>query len=359
MGVGLLLSLFLSGLVGCTVHGGAELLVLVAPQGLGHELVHFLCEVEDLHPLILQSLQLRQLVDFIHGVTGGIIDDLLILLHPGDVLIQRHQLLLRGGPEQQQILQQVLVDAVLADHAVFQLAAEVLPEGFISLTLVLEHLGQFALDLLFQISGDDLQLAVMLQKLPGDVQTQIRGIHHAPDKPEVLRQQIRTLVHNENAAGIELQTLFVFLGVEVEGSGAGDEQQGLVGHGTLGGHGDDPLGVREIVELLPIELVIFLRLHVGLFPLPDGDHGVQGLHLHIGYLVRLVGHAGGHLFRFRDRHADGEADVVGILFDQLPELPFFQKLAVMFVLCIILQVHDDLSARIGLITFRDGVAVGP
>ena len=223
MGVGLILSLFLSGLVGCTVHGGAELLVLVAPQGLGHELVHFLCEVEDLHPLILQSLQLRQLVDFIHGVTGGIIDDLLILLHPGDVLIQRHQLLLRGGPEQQQILQQVLVDAVLADHAVFQLAAEVLPEGFISLTLVLEHLGQFALDLLFQISGDDLQLAVMLQKLPGDVQAQIRGIHHAPDEPEVLQQQIRALVHNENAAGIELQTLFVFLGVEVEGSDAGDE----------------------------------------------------------------------------------------------------------------------------------------
>ena len=31
----------------------------------------------------------------------------------------------------------------------------------------------------------------------------------------------------------------------------------------------------------------------------------------------------------------------------------------MFVLGIILQVHDDLSARIGLITFRDGVAVGP
>ena len=162
MGVGLLLSLFLSGLVGCAVHGGAELLVLVAPQGLGHELVHFLCKVEDLHALILQSLQLRQLVDLIHGVTGGVIDDLLIFLHPGDILIQRHQLLLCGGPEQQQILQQVLVDAVLADHAVFQLAAEVLPEGLISLTLVLEHLGQLTLDLLFQISGDDLQLPVML-----------------------------------------------------------------------------------------------------------------------------------------------------------------------------------------------------
>ena len=54
------------------------------------------------------------------------------------------------------------MDAVLADHAVFQLAAEVLPEGLISLTLVLEHLGQLTLDLLFQISGDDLQLPVML-----------------------------------------------------------------------------------------------------------------------------------------------------------------------------------------------------
>ena len=71
--------------------------------------------------------------------------------------------------------------AVVGSNTVFDLAAKVLPEGLIGLPLVLQHLGKLALDLLFQIGGNNLQLPVMLQKLTGDVQVQVGRVHHAPD----------------------------------------------------------------------------------------------------------------------------------------------------------------------------------
>ena len=46
--------------------------------------------------------------------------------------------------------------AVLADHAEFQLAAEVFPEGLVALPVVLHHLDQLVLDFLLQVGGDDL-----------------------------------------------------------------------------------------------------------------------------------------------------------------------------------------------------------
>ena len=117
--------------------------------------------------------------------------------------------------------------AVLADNAVFELTAEVLPELLVALPVVLQHLGKLALDLLLQIGGNHLQLPVVLQQLPGDVQAQVRRVHHAPDEAEVVRQQVGTLVHNEDTVGVELQALLILFGVEVEGAAPGMNSSAL------------------------------------------------------------------------------------------------------------------------------------
>ena len=161
----------------------------------------------------------------------------------------------------------------------------------------------------------------MLQQLPGDVQAEVGGVHHAPDEPEVLRQQVRALVHDEDAVGIQLQSLLILLGVVVEGGGAGDEQQRLVGDGALGGDHDDPPGIGVVMELVPVELVVLLRLHVGLAPLPDGHHGVQGLLLLVRLVLRVVVGAALLPAGLGDLHPNGEADVVGVLPHQLLEPP--------------------------------------
>ncbi len=60
-------------------------------------------------PLPWPQLRLGHMVDGVHGVAGGKIDELLVRLHPGHILRQGHGLLLRGGVEQQQVLQLLLL----------------------------------------------------------------------------------------------------------------------------------------------------------------------------------------------------------------------------------------------------------
>ena len=174
------------------------------------------------------------MVHSVHRVAGGKVDVLLALLHTGDVLVQRHQLFLGGGIEQHQILKHILFLAVVVHGTELDLAAEGLPEGLIFLAFVPQQTLQLSLDLFFQVGADELQLAVMLQKLTGDIQVQIRGLHHTADKVEALGQQLLTLVHDHHAGGVQLQPALELLGVVAQGRLLWYKQQGLIGHGALG-----------------------------------------------------------------------------------------------------------------------------
>ena len=156
------------------VNGGAEGLILIGMQDIRQKLVRLIRKVQDLHAVILQQLCLRHMVDGLHRVAGGEVDVLLPLLHPAHILRQCHQLLLRGGVEQQQILQSLLLGAVVVHGTHFQLPAIALPELLVLFPLVPQQAFQLRLDLLLQIGADELQLPVVLQKLTGDVQIQVR-----------------------------------------------------------------------------------------------------------------------------------------------------------------------------------------
>ena len=102
------------------------------------------------------------MVDGLDALTGGEVDVLLTLRHAGDVLAERDEFLLRGGVEQQQILQLVLLRAVVVQGADLELAAEVLPELLVALPVVAQHPLKLRAQLLLEVGGDDLELAVML-----------------------------------------------------------------------------------------------------------------------------------------------------------------------------------------------------
>mgnify|MGYP007025238669 CR=1 FL=1 len=68
------------------------------------------------------------------------------------------------------------VDKVrVSRKAHLQLAAEVLVELLVALPVLLEHPGELAFDLLFDVVGDELELPVVLEELPGDVQGCLNG----------------------------------------------------------------------------------------------------------------------------------------------------------------------------------------
>ena len=365
-GLGLLLGLLLllvglgQGVLG---GGGHELLAVDFPQGLHNEVVHVLGAVEDLIALVQDALHLGQLGDLVHALAAGVVVIGLVLAHAVLVGGQGGVLALLGGPEQQQIFQLVLVGSVVGHHAVLDLAAEGGPELLVLLRVVLLHLLQLALDLLLQGVGDHLQLPVVLEDFTADVQGEVGGVHHALDEAEVVGQQVGALVHDHHAGGVELQALLVLPGVEVVGGFWGDIQQGLVGHRTLGAGVDDGQGVLPVHELLFVEAVVLLVGDLGLGPLPQGDHGVDGLpllhRLPLG-LVVVPGVLGlGLLAVVLHLHDDGVADVVGVLLDELLELIGLQILVVVLLVGVGLDVHDDVAAGGVLLTGGDGVPVGP
>ena len=291
--------------------------------------------------------------------------------------MQRNPLALLVRPEHQQILGGILVGTVLLNGGVFQLTAKGVEELLVVLPVVLQQGFQLLLDLLFKVTGNDGKLAVVLQHLTADIQGDILGIHHAADEAEVVGQQLLTVIHDHHTGGIKLQAAFEILGVVVIGRLAGDIQQCLEGHGSLGAGVNHPQGLVVVEELLPVEGLIFLIGHVLLVPLPDGHHGIDGFPFGVLFILRLLRlfglllpALGGfflvlllilfrllHLAGFGNLHADGVADIIGILLNQISQLVLVQEFGVILVVGIWLQGHDDVGT--GGIPLRrfNGIAV--
>ena len=308
---------------------------LILPDHVHHKFVHLIREVEDAPALFPHGLRLGQLLQPGDGVPAGVIDALLLLRHGGDVAFQGDGLLRSGIVEQEQILQQLPLGAEVRQDSVFQLEAELGIELFVFLRLLLQELRQLALHLLLQVGGNDLQLPVVLQQFPGNIQAQIGAVHNAPDEAEAFRQQVRAVLHDHDAVGVQLQPGFIIPGIIVEGGLGRDEEQGLVAHGAFRAHPDDPPGLLRIVELFLIEGGAVLIRGLLLRALPQGHHAVHRV------LPQL----------------DGVAHIVGILFDELPELPVLQKFGVLLLLPVLLQTEDDLRALAFLLRGDDGVPV--
>ena len=203
----------------------------------------------------------------------------------------------------------------------------------------------------------------MLKHLARDVQAQVGGVDYAAHEVEALRQHVGAVLHNHDAAGVQLQTRLVGAGHVVEQLPAGYEQQRLVAHLAFGVYADYTGGVGGVVPVLLVEVHAVLVADLALGALPDGYLGVDGLALDRGdglvlgravvvFLARLLHLGALHV------HLDGPADVVGVLLDQAHYLPGLEVVAVALVVVVGLYVHDDVGADAVLLALRDGVAVG-
>ena len=341
------------------IHHAAEGLIPVPAEQIGDKAVGIVGKVQHLIVVLLHQFRLGQMVDGVHVLAGGVVDELLALRHTVHILVQRHQLLLLRGIEHQQILHLFLVDAVVVQGAQLQLAAIAAVKLLVVLPLILQHPQQLCLDLFLQIGGDDLQLAVMLQQFPGNIQAQVGRIHHAADEVEVLRQQIGTVIHDHDAGAVKLQTGLEILGKVLVGHPGGNEQQRLIGDGALHGDGYHRLGRGHLTEALLIELVVFLLGDLALFPLPQGHHGVEGLKNELLLIFRLVLRAALLQLGVGHQHPDGEADIVAVLLHQPVKgiLPQILAVLVLLLLGVGLDVHDDIGSHRSLLAGLDGVAV--
>lgn len=103
-------------------------------------------------------------------------------------------------------------------HTQFNVLAERLVE-LGEVVLVLRDLSQEIHALLDDILADDLEDLVLLERLTRDVEGEIFGVDDALDEVEVLGDDVLAVVHDEDAADVELDVVALLLGLEeVKGS---------------------------------------------------------------------------------------------------------------------------------------------
>lgn len=225
-----------------------------------------------------------------------------------------------------------------------------LEELLVGRTVVVAHVRQIGLDLLLETAGDGAQLAVVLQRLAGDVQREVGRVHHAAHEAEVVGQKLLALVHDEHVGGVQGEPALVVLRVHVPRRAARHEHEGVVVQRPFRVHGNGTGRVFEVVEVGLVELVVLLLGDLGLLALPNGDHGVDGLYLGVALPLRrcrllAFRRLGGlHLAALRHFHLDGVAHVVAVALDELGEPVLAGEGAEGLIGGVVLQVHDDVGA---------------
>lgn len=97
--------------------------------------------------------------------------------------------------------------------------------GSNALVLVLGDVGEHLEGLLDEVLANDLEDLVLLKSLARDVEGEILGVDDTLDEVEVLGDEVLAVVHDEDAANVELDVVALLLGLEeVEGSTAGGRE---------------------------------------------------------------------------------------------------------------------------------------
>ena len=296
----------------------------------------------------------------------------------------------RGGGKAQQLRQALLVGEVLAQaflqhRAEFGVELGVLADGglvflahhvrdrclafsrgsglrqLVVLGQVFQH-GEHALG---AAVADRLHVAAFLQQLAADVERQIIGVDHALDEAQVGGQQCLGVVHDEDALDVELDAgLLVAIPQVHRRLGRDVEQLGVFGAAFDAVVRPGQRGLEVVADGF-VELGVLLVADVFLGARPQGRSLVDGFPL--AGLDHAAGLAAAGLVPRGDQlavfplflfHHDGQADVVGVLVDDVLELP-----AAGVVHRVVAQVQDDAGAALGAGNGFDlevaGAAAGP
>jgi hypothetical protein len=347
--------------------GVLELVAVEVLQLLDDVFIDGVDHVDDFEVTLLEGLNEGGGGGSSAGLSSDDVDVLLTLLHPSDVFLETDELL-SGlvGVVAEELAELLSVAGVLVDAQL-----EVLAELLVELLEVLGVLGDLLEELhalLSDVLLDHLQDLVVLQVLTGDVEGEIFGVDDTADEAEVLGDEILAVVHDEDSADVELDVVFLLLGLEhVEGGALGDEDDGLELESALHGELLDSEVVLPVVGEGLVEVgVVFLGDLVGLLH-PDGLGLVELLELSgdlfdlllllvlllLGNLdtlllllliVLIVGDLllGGLL----NLQGDGEGDELGVLLHQVLQLSLLEEFHVVG-----LDGQDDLGAA------NEGLAV--
>ncbi|KUG28721.1 hypothetical protein ASZ90_001417 [hydrocarbon metagenome] len=169
---------------------------------------------------------------------------------------------------------QVVPVAELHDPAVLA------PEVGVFFRVVLGQLSQAVEHLLGDGGGDLAQDAVLLEGLPGDVERQVFGIHHAAHEPQEFGEKVFGLVLDEHPAYVEIQAPGLGAHAEEVRGLFGDEKQGAELHRGIDGDVDGQERLFAVEGQKFVEFLVLLGRDRELGLAPQGRDGVDLLLAH-------------------------------------------------------------------------------
>mmetsp|Transcript_36274 Transcript_36274/g.82669 ORF Transcript_36274/g.82669 Transcript_36274/m.82669 type:complete len:537 (-) Transcript_36274:669-2279(-) len=268
-------------------HGG-QLLAVVLLELLDHVLIDGVHHQEHLEVALAEGLKEGSVLEGLLGLTGDVVDHLLVLLHARDVVLEGGLVLTGlGGVEAEELGELGAVGGVLVD-AELEVLRELLVHGLVVLG-VLGDLSEHLEALLHDVLADHLQDLVLLERLARDVEGQILRIDDTLDEGKVLGAELLAVVHDEHTAHVQLDVVLLLLLLEhVEGSALGDEEHRAELKLTL--HGEVLHGkvVLPIVGDGLVEGGVLLLGHLLRGASPDGLLLVHHLPL-MRHLLDLLG----------------------------------------------------------------------
>merc|ERR1719487_1089894 len=189
---------------------GDELPAVVLLELLDAVLVNRVDHEEDLVVALLALLDEGRRLNRLLRLAGDVVDVLLRLGHARDVVLERGLLVARlGRVEHEQLRELRAVARVLVD-AELDVLAKLLVE-LLEVLRVLLDLAKELDALLHDVLLDHLEDLVLLQRLARDVERQVLRVDDALDEGEPLGDEVLAVVHDEDAADVQLDVARVLL----------------------------------------------------------------------------------------------------------------------------------------------------
>merc|ERR1719247_745480 len=192
-----------------------ELLALVLLELLDRVLVDRVDHVQHLEALLLEALEERRVLDRALRLARHVVDARLRVGHARDVVVEARELLARLG----RVVAHELGDLGAVRRILVDAELEVLRERLVELlvhVLVLRELVEHLDRLLDEVLLDDLEDLVLLERLARDVERQVLRVDDALDELEELGHDVLAVVHDEDAAHVELDVVELLLVAALE-----------------------------------------------------------------------------------------------------------------------------------------------
>ena len=244
-------------------------------------------------------------------ISRDVVDFVLTVLHPLNVLVEANQLALGRGAGRVKAIQlgDLFLVGMIFTRRFFETAAKLGPETLVFFRFFLGYGFKHRQYFLDRSRTNPVDQLVVLQYLSGYIQRQIVGVDYTSDESQITRHKLLSLIHNKDTLYKQFDAVALLLRViKIKGRALGYEQQS--GIFLLAFHSIVRPGERFFVILTNL-LVEFFVVFVTDLVLGTGPQGGCCVNLFELWRFRLFAFC-----RWRNllQHHDRKRNVVRIFF---------------------------------------------